>query len=175
MAIKHAFVSGIADGDDTTLVRPSDWNAEHVGLKVIRKTADETVNNSTTLQNDDELLFAVAANEVWEFHMLARIISHETAEFQFAFTIPTGGSIKINTADEIGALPAHQLLLPDDGTSALYTASMATGFEYNLHIWGFYIGGANAGNVQFKWAQYVATAYNTKVLTNSFIIAHKLA
>lgn len=29
MAIKHAFVSGIADGADTTLVRPSDWNASH--------------------------------------------------------------------------------------------------------------------------------------------------
>ena len=30
MGIKHAFVSAIADGADATLVRPSDWNAEHV-------------------------------------------------------------------------------------------------------------------------------------------------
>lgn len=29
MAIKHAFVSGKADGGDTTLVRPSNWNADH--------------------------------------------------------------------------------------------------------------------------------------------------
>ena len=28
--ITHAFVSGIADGVDTTLVRPSNWNANHV-------------------------------------------------------------------------------------------------------------------------------------------------
>lgn len=28
--IKHTFVSGKADGGDTTLVRPSNWNAEHV-------------------------------------------------------------------------------------------------------------------------------------------------
>lgn len=29
MAIKHAFVSGKTDGGDTTLVRPSNWNADH--------------------------------------------------------------------------------------------------------------------------------------------------
>jgi len=28
--IKHTFVSGKSDGGDTTLVRPSNWNAEHV-------------------------------------------------------------------------------------------------------------------------------------------------
>lgn len=29
MALKHTFVSAIADGGDTTLVRPSNWNADH--------------------------------------------------------------------------------------------------------------------------------------------------
>jgi hypothetical protein len=31
VSITHAFVSAKADGADTTLVRPSDWNDEHVG------------------------------------------------------------------------------------------------------------------------------------------------
>lgn len=31
MAIKHAFTSSVADGGDATLVRPSNWNAVHVG------------------------------------------------------------------------------------------------------------------------------------------------
>lgn len=30
MAIKHAFASGKSDGGDATLVRPSNWNADHV-------------------------------------------------------------------------------------------------------------------------------------------------
>lgn len=34
MGIKHAFVSAIADGADATLVRPSNWNADHTGLVV---------------------------------------------------------------------------------------------------------------------------------------------
>lgn len=29
MAIKHAFTSGVSDGADTTVVRPSNWNANH--------------------------------------------------------------------------------------------------------------------------------------------------
>jgi len=31
MPIRHAFTSPKADGGDATLVRPSDWNADHVG------------------------------------------------------------------------------------------------------------------------------------------------
>lgn len=31
MPISHSFVSAIPDGADATLVRPSDWNADHVG------------------------------------------------------------------------------------------------------------------------------------------------
>jgi len=37
------------------------------GMSLIVKEADETVNNSAVLQNDNELLFAVAANEVFQF------------------------------------------------------------------------------------------------------------
>lgn len=29
MAIKHTFVSAVADGSDTGLVRPTNWNADH--------------------------------------------------------------------------------------------------------------------------------------------------
>lgn len=37
MPITHAFVSGVADGADATLVRPSDQNADH---KWLAETAD---------------------------------------------------------------------------------------------------------------------------------------
>jgi hypothetical protein len=33
MAITHAFTSPKADGADTTLVRPSNWNAEHLDIE----------------------------------------------------------------------------------------------------------------------------------------------
>lgn len=42
MQIKHEFVSSIADGDDNSVVRPSNWNAEHV------ITGDILAKNSNT-------------------------------------------------------------------------------------------------------------------------------
>src|SRR4030043_649388 len=42
MPIAHVFVSAKADGPDATLVRPSDWNADHSG------DAGHTVQDETT-------------------------------------------------------------------------------------------------------------------------------
>ena len=164
--ITHSFVSGIADGADTTLVRPIDWNATHTGLTIVRKTADEIVNNSTVLQNDDHLLFAVAANEVWEIRVAMIVASTAVADFKYAFTVPTGGAIYAPggyTTDSDATI----------AVAVLYTANqtMSTTVAVNRR----YIGGANAGNVQFQWAQNTAEVSNTKVLANSYIIAHKLA
>src|SRR6185369_16249223 len=39
MAVTHTFVSAIADGGDATLVRPSNWNADHT-------IADNTVTDA---------------------------------------------------------------------------------------------------------------------------------
>jgi hypothetical protein len=45
MATAHAKVSAKADGADATLVLPSDWNAEHVGIADAQSqpTTDQTV------------------------------------------------------------------------------------------------------------------------------------
>lgn len=59
----------------------------------IRKTSDETVNNSTTLQNDDALLLAMAANETWFFTVYITNNTSTTANIKFAFTVPTGATL----------------------------------------------------------------------------------
>lgn len=42
MAVKHAKTSAKSDGGDSTLVRPSDWNADHVGTNDHDHTAAST-------------------------------------------------------------------------------------------------------------------------------------
>jgi len=52
MPITHAFVSAIPDGLDDTVVRPSDWNANHTGLTsmfVTRETPTGAVNGVNTI------------------------------------------------------------------------------------------------------------------------------
>ena len=50
---------GAGDGVDPTEIDVP------AAATTVYKTADEIVNNSTTLQNDDHLLLALGANEVW--------------------------------------------------------------------------------------------------------------
>jgi hypothetical protein len=46
VTVKHAFTSAIADGADATLVRPTNWNADHT-VTLIQESralaADETI------------------------------------------------------------------------------------------------------------------------------------
>src|SRR5262249_33476391 len=62
---------------------------------IIRKTADESLANSTTVQNDDQLSFAVGANESWVFEAWIVIFSSQSApKFKMTFTVPTGATIR---------------------------------------------------------------------------------
>jgi len=139
---------------------------------VVRKTSDEIVNNSAVLQNDDALLFTVGANEVWQFMLYLRTRSASaTPDIDYAFTIPAAGSLV--------HLPnwtcTYELVINEgDGTTEHHLADVANANRSTL-LHYLYIGGANAGTVQLQWAQNVATAEDTKVLANSYIIAHQLA
>lgn len=140
---------------------------------IVRKTADELVTNSTVLQNDDELLFPIAANEVWEFALLPISISAtNTPDAKGAFTVPAGATI-------VGAYHGTNA----DGAVGVSTFVAAQSISFMVEtsarvqkvFAGIVISGANAGNVQFQWAQTTATVEDTKILANSCIIAHRLA
>ena len=136
------------------------------GIIPVLKTADETVNNSTVLQNDDHLLLPVGANEVWSIWVYVRFISTAVANFSAKWVVPAAGAAVLTTVTggtqvETDATVQYNLA----GAGALRVSF------YHL----LYIGGANAGNVQFQWAQQVAEASDTIVYKNSFLLAHKLS
>jgi hypothetical protein len=146
-------------------------------IQVVRKTADETVNNSSTLQNDDHLYFAVGANEIWEFEIFLRVVMDDIATalgLRCDFSVPSEGACKIwctNQYHWTASKNQHELV---NGTYFRTSPPLANENCIN-YIKAVYIGGANAGNVQFQWAQIVAHASDSKVLANSILIAHKIA
>jgi len=164
VAITHGATDAIADQADIAT------HAALFGLhtKLVLKTADEIVNNSTTQQNDNELLFSVAANEVWWFVLVLRFITAASSSYasKTSFTIPTGGGITRESpsggSSEADATVAQNL----DNTSNQII---------RYHRTYLYIGGSSAGTVQLQWAQVTAEAYDHTVKADSFIIAHKLA
>lgn len=142
-------------------------------LAIVLKTADETVNNSTTLQNDDELLLAVAANDVWAFILLLRIATTAVADFRLTFTVPAGGVIKLQS-DVNGAGTYIGVGNEVDFTAQIAMAFATASANAPANFKVLYIGGAAAGVVQLRWAQGTAEVSDTKVLANSHIIAVKL-
>ena len=141
---------------------------------VVRKTADETVNNSVALQNDDALKLTMAANEVWHVKVFILATSPTvTTDIILDFAIPAGCT-------------AHAWYWKQDASAALsyaHSSDITTDLVCNTPVSAqpiflaelVVINAANAGDLQFRWAQNNAVAEDTKVLTNSFMICTKLA
>ncbi|GAI79071.1 unnamed protein product [marine sediment metagenome] len=138
------------------------------GVVVAHKTADETLNNDDTLQNDDHLFFAVAVNEVWEVFVAVMAQSPTLTTLKSLFAIPAAATFM-----ELGTLKWSALDTLTDLTVERAQGGMVATAK-KLQFRGLYVGGANAGSIQFQWAQNAATAEDTKVLADSFIIAHRL-
>ncbi len=68
-----------------------------VYTRIAIKTADETVNNSTTMQDDDDLKHTVKANTSYTFKLIAYFISASTPDIKSNFTGPSGSTIMFVT------------------------------------------------------------------------------
>jgi len=145
------------------------------GRKTIRKTADEIVNNSATLQNDDHLVMAVGANEIWHFTfvLFTTAGANNTPDIKLLLTVPAGatgfwGIHGLTTAatgvDGNGIMAGAASL---DGLTTL-SAGVVASANSMIIIEGTIVNGGNAGNLQLQWAQNVATAVDTTVKAGSY-------
>lgn len=137
----------------------------------VYKTADETVNNSVTLQNDDDLLFAIGANEVWAFKVYLLFNTGTPTNIKFNFTAPTG----YDSASQWSFDDATQNYTQTFGTGILWRGGNGSGFNQSAVATGVIMNGSNAGTLQMKWAQQNATVADTKVLKGSYLIAERIA
>lgn len=167
-----------AEADGVKWSTPSASNDPR--LAIIRKTADETVNNSSTLQNDDQLLLPVLANEVWRVEASLLLSATTTAaDFKFGFTVPTGATLYWGAGSGFDAASwsgqdASSTVLPALTSGSTLLQGGLNGIKV-LSLRAIYIGAANTGNVRLQWAQNTATASDSKILANSCLIATKLS
>lgn len=150
----------IAAGDEPSAAQLEDLR----GLRVV-KTVTEAVNNSTTLQNDDELFLAVAASTNYRF--LARFLytSSTTPDIKFGFTYPVLATATY-TLTGIAAGTATLAAFHQTETSV---GALEGGTATACTMIGTWMIGANAGTVTLQWAQNTLNASNTQVLAGSFL------
>jgi hypothetical protein len=161
------------------------WNSglgrwEPVDLVVTRtKTADESVASSTTLQDDDALIFPIGADEIWI--MDAYLVTDGVV----------GGDIKVHVNGPSGVAGIFSVVGPgttattsEDATvnnqlsvvgggTGLSAGTLGVGVSALVEVHAVIRNGATAGNVVIQWAQNSSDGTATRVLIDSYLKAVK--
>ncbi len=140
------------------------------GWDMVIKAVTE-IDNSGVLQDDDELVFAVGANQRWWFEMVLLLtIDGALDDFQFDFTFPVGTTYMIT----------HDFHTTDATEVSGYTTeasgATATGSPAIIGEPAFFHGwiatAAAAGAFQLQWST-VANNTWARVLAGSYLVAHQ--
>lgn len=143
-------------------------------VTIIVKPSDESVTSSTTLQNDDDFSFSIAANEKVIIHAHLFVSGNSAGDFQWAFNVPSlatgwnSGLRVIDTTASTNNSGAWSAI--EDLTDTGFRASgTVTGSTVHVQIDAIVINGANAGTIQFRWAQVTSNATATVVEAGSYM------
>lgn len=144
------------------------WSAITNLGTVVYKTADEAVTSSTTLQNDNHLLFTATAASVFAFEgmLLVNRASGSDGGIKIAFgedTTTTRGTAAIigPGVSYTSGQTANNVNLITDSTVAV-TTSVDT-----YTFWGIHTG--NGGTFRLLWAQNSSSSAATNVLAGSYL------
>src|SRR5574341_1924364 len=88
-------MSGFKTFGTGTLLPASDLNTYMVQQNFVRKTADESVTSSTTLQDDDHLVIAVEANTNYFIEAFLIYDGDAAGDFKFTFSVPAGATLAL--------------------------------------------------------------------------------
>ena len=140
----------------------------------VRKSADQTVTSSTTLVNDSQLKFAVAANETWIFQAwLYTYAADGTPDIKVTFTGPSGSTVFWSSSQVIfnaAAATTLTVVAPGATTGDLFVDSNLRAIQ----LYGTILNGGTAGDVQLQWAQNTSSANGTSVKAGSSIFGIKV-
>lgn len=136
-------------------------------MTYIVKSADETVNNSSTLQNDDDFSFSVATNSKYLVEMYLLINSGTTPDFKYAWSLPASA-----TANGVYNATSSQFNQNGNLTSA--QSVDGAGGERMTVVFFILETAGTAGTAQFQWAQNTADLSNTVVGAGSVMRYRKV-
>lgn len=138
----------------------------------VKKTADENVNNSAALQDDDALKFTMAASTKYAFRLKVWFDTVANADFKYRHTGPAAAVVRITRAAVAPTETAFEHLAVDvDYSAADHTILTILGIGTNggwIELEGI-IHNTTAGDFVFRWAQNTATVGNTTVRAGSYL------
>jgi hypothetical protein len=140
-----------------------------------RKTADESVTSSTTLQDDDHLTFAIAANEEWTIQFLLTygdVLT--TTGIKMAVTTPSGATQRI-FAHFVGNGGDAALAASVTVNTAFFSSTPSVSTQHVTTVNAWVLNGATPGNVTLQWAQNASSGTALTFKKGSFMQATRIA
>lgn len=135
------------------------------------KTADETVNNSAALQNDDALAWAVAGSATYAFRLYLVYSSGTTPDLKFTFTGPASFTMSYTVT---GFDTSGSFAFGNISTESSTPTLGGTGGNVAALITGRVVTAATAGTLQLQWAQNTANGSDTIVRAGSHGVLTRL-
>ncbi len=151
------------------------WVTQSGGaFTAVKKTADESVTSSTTMQNDDHLSFSLAASTKYagRIVLFVNAVSDVNNNFKCQITGPASPTlVRIAIRDERGNGVAAMVptVLTAFSTSQAVGNSVNATTDCAVFIDFLVQNGANAGTFQLQWAQVTSSATATKVYAGSYL------
>lgn len=150
------------------------------GILIARKSVEESVSLSTTLQNDDELWLSLPSNSTWMVDGLLLYDAATAADISVYFTAPTGASYRMGwlRLDPSVSAFSNATIRADIATEFNAVTLGGAGGTSNICTAlysGSVVMGANPGNLQLMWAQAASSGTQTRVWAGSTLRAMRIA
>lgn len=146
---------------------------------MIRKTADESILNSTALQDDNHLILPVEANSTYLIQAFIIYDGSTTGDINIGWSGPAGATFDWTPAGlTTGAttVSASVKLAGNPIGTADALGAVGVGTKAVLIAEGILIVAGTAGSLTFRWAQNALDAVNaTTVFTGSVLRGRKIA
>ena len=135
----------------------------------VRKSVDESVTNSSTLQDDNELSLEVAANTTYVGEIVLGYTAGTTGDFKAAVTFPSGGTLFASVQRTDGTTYAEAAGGQLSSGTSISGGGLGTTIPA-LQFWRFvFMNGSTAGTFQVRWAQNVSNGTATTVKAGSVL------
>jgi len=130
---------------------------------VIIKTVDQVVNNSITLQNDDDFVFAVRNGFDYFGYMFEFILSPSAADIRDRWVLPAA-----TLGRRLAAAAAGDAARSTTGITATFNhacnGTQQSSFQpFKMEVFA-------DGNAQWQWGQQTATVGDTTIFAGSSLI-----
>ncbi len=138
---------------------------EEIGV-TLRKSADQVVNNSTTMVNDTHLLWPVEANIQYVFEGELVYTAATAADIRIGWSSPSGTAMSWNATGLDPALAYKNVANLAAATTSNFGGNGTTSGRL-IHVSGWFTVGATAGTFRLQWAQDVANASDASMRAGS--------